>query len=67
MSAITKAERKDRERYVRGGAWDDAVLYLADGRSWHADRCVMAGTDLVVYSGNNVLRWDVADVVRVVR
>jgi hypothetical protein len=37
MSAptLTKAERAQRLRYVRGGQWNDAILVMHDGTEWY--------------------------------
>ena len=38
---ITKTERRQRERYIRGGQWDDAVLVFHDGTQVYAGRTVL--------------------------
>ena len=74
VPTITKTERRQRERYIRGGMWDDAVLVFHDGTQRYAKRSrVRADGMLVVDTAADrhtdvvTLEYDLASVARVVR
>lgn len=66
---ITKTERRQRERYVRGGEWNDAIIVLRSGRRIWARLCRVGdhGSLVVEVEGGDRLLLDFADVVRVIR
>lgn len=69
---ITQTERRQRMRYVRGGDWDDAVIFLEGNRQIHSWRSTInSDGQLVCEVGpeedRQMLTLDIADVTRVVR
>lgn len=72
MTEITSTERKQRERYIRGGQWDDCILYLDNDTNLYVRKSqVNSDGQLECIYGTTVdeqlLTLDIAQVVRVVR